>query len=71
MKKFAAQIERDMAFLMSKDLKKSLNTSDAISHLIKAKHLLDNVGLKSHSERLNSIIKNASSIDDTDIEVTV
>ena len=69
MKKFAAQIERDMDFLMSGNLKKSLNADDAIQHLSKARALLENAGMSSHSAAISSIIKRAQSIDESDIEV--
>lgn len=70
MKKYAADIERSMAFLMSADLKKSLGHSDAVAHLVKARNLLENVGRKAHSQAINTIIKRAQSIDDSNIEVT-
>jgi hypothetical protein len=69
MKKFAQQIEQNMTFLMSGDLKKSLNKSDAVSHLTKALALLENAGLKTHSSLVKSIIKRAELIDESDIEV--
>jgi hypothetical protein len=71
MKKYAADIERNMAFLMSADLKKSLNQDDAVAHLEKARNLLENLGLKTHSQAINTIIKKAVEIDDTNIEVTL
>jgi hypothetical protein len=69
MKKFAAQIERDMDFLMSGNLKKSLNADNAIIHLSKARDLLETAGLSSHSAAISSIIKKAKFIDESDIEV--
>lgn len=69
MKKYAAQIERDMNFLMSGNLKKSLSADDAIKHLSNARALLENAGLLSHSSAIFSIIKRAQSIDESDIEV--
>lgn len=69
MKKFAAQIEREMDFLMSGSLKKSLSADDAIQHLSNARDLLENAGLTRHSAAISSIIKRAQSIDESDIEV--
>ncbi len=71
MKKFAADIERNMAFLMSKDLKRSLSQGDAVAHLQKARNLLENLGLKTHSQAINTIIKRATEVDDSNIEVTL
>jgi hypothetical protein len=70
MRKYAADIERSMAFLVSGDLKKSISHSDAVAHLAKARNLLENVGRKAHSQAISTIIKRAESIDDSDIEVT-
>lgn len=67
--KYTAQIERDMDFLMSGNLKKSLSADDAITHLSKARDLLENAGLSIHSAAISSIIKKAKSIDESDIEV--
>ncbi len=69
MKKYASQIERDMDFLMSGNLKKSLCADDAIQHLSNARNLLENAGLLSHSTAISSIIKRAQTIDESDIEV--
>lgn len=69
MKKFAAQIEHDMDFLMSGNLKKSISADNAITHLSKAHDLLENAGLSSHSAAISLIIKKAKSIDESDIEV--
>ena len=71
MKKYAAQIEQEMDFLMSGNLKKSLNADDAIQHLSKARDLLENAGLTTHSAAISAIIKKAYSIDESDIEVMV
>ena len=70
MKKYAADIEESMAFLMSGDLKQSLGQSDAVAHLNKAKNLLENAGLKTHGQAISTIIKRAETVDDSDIEVT-
>jgi hypothetical protein len=69
MKKYAADIEKSMAFLMSQDLGKSLNASDAVSHLSKARNLLENLGLTTYSSAVSAIIKRAELIDESDIEV--
>lgn len=69
MDKFTGDIERNMNFLMSSDLKKSLSHEEAISHLAKARNLLANAGLMSYSSMVNSIIHRAQTIDDCDIEV--
>lgn len=69
MKKFATDIENNMAFLLSTDLKKSLGVDEAVAHLAKARNLLENVGFITHSNFINSIIKRASEIDESDIEV--
>lgn len=71
MKKFATDIERDMNFLLSGSLKKSLGASDGIAHLSKARNLLDNIGFKTHSAAISAIIKKAESIDESAIEVTL
>lgn len=69
MKKFATDIEREMDFLLSKNLKKSLGANDAIQHLSKARNLLENVGFKSHSAAISAIIKKAENTDESAIEV--
>jgi hypothetical protein len=69
MKKYAADIERSMAFFMSGDLKKSLAADDAIGHLVKARNLLESVGLVTHSRAIDNIIKQAKEVDESDIEV--
>lgn len=69
MKKYAADIEQSMAFLMSGDIKKSLNAGDAIAHLSKARNLLNNLELTAHRDAVDAIIKRAQSIDESDIEV--
>jgi hypothetical protein len=69
MEKYAADIERSMAFLMSGDLKKSLAADDAVGHLVKARNLLENVGLVTHSRAIDNIIKQAKEVDESDIEV--
>lgn len=71
MKKYAAQIEQEMDFLMSGSLKKSLNATDAIQHLSKARDLLENAGLTTHSAAISAIIKKAHDIDESDIEVMI
>lgn len=71
MKKFATDIEQQMSFLLSQDLKKSLGVDEAIAHLSKARNLLENVGLKSHSMAISAIIKKAESIDESVIEVQI
>lgn len=71
MKKFATDIEREMSFLLSSNLKKSLNANDAIEHLSKARNLLENLGHKKHSEAISVIIKKAESVDESAIEVTL
>lgn len=69
MKKYAADIEQSMAFLMSSGLKKSLNAKDAIAHLSKARNLLNNLELTAQRDAVDAIIKRAQSIDESDIEV--
>ena len=69
MKKFAATIERDMAFFLSRDLKKCLGTDEAISYLSKARNLLENAGLKTQCAAIDEIIKRAKTIDESTIEV--
>ena len=71
MKKFASDIEKNMDFLLSGNLKKSLGASEAISHLSKASNLLENAGFKSYSEAISEVIKKAKTIDDSDIEVSL
>lgn len=67
--KCATDIEKSMAFLMSKDLRKTLRADDGVAHLLKARNLLENLGLKEQSETLNKIIRQAITIDDSAIEV--
>lgn len=69
MNKFANDIERNMDFFLSANLKKSLGASEAIQHLSKARNLLENVGFKLHSAAISAIIKKAESIDESTIEV--
>lgn len=75
MKKFAnevQQLERSVAFLMdADDMKKSLNSNDAILHLSKALSYLEHAGLESHSSLVKSIIKRAQTIDESNIEVSL
>jgi len=71
MKNHTTNIENDMAFLLSGDLKKSLNVNEAISHLSKARNLLENAGFKTHCLAIDVIIKRAKTIDESDIEVTI
>lgn len=71
MKKYAADIERQMDFLMSGNLKKSLAANEAISHLSRARDLLENAGLHTHSAAISAIIKRAETIDESDIEVQI
>ena len=71
MKNFTTKIENDMAFFMSKDLKKSLGSDEAISSLYKARNLLENAGFKLHCAAIDAIIKRAQTIDESDIEVTL
>lgn len=71
MKKYAADIEASMAFLMGGDLKKSLAHSDGMTHLIKARNLLKNAGLTKHCQAVDVIIERASIVDDSDIEVSI
>jgi len=71
MKKFTANIERDMAFLLSGDLKKSLGADEAVSYLSKARNLLINAGFETHCAEIDAIIKKAQTIDESDIEVTL
>ena len=63
-------IEQNMAFLLSRNLKKALGSEEAVSHLSKARNLLVNAGLLSHSAKVEEIIKRAMLSDDSDIEVT-
>lgn len=69
MKKFAKEIENDMSFLLSGDLKKSLAADDAVRHLQKARDLLVNAGFETHAEQIEEIIRRAKSIDESQIEV--
>jgi len=63
-------LENSMNFLMSPGgIKKALGHDEAISHLEKAKNLLENAGLHAHSAMVSAIIKRASSINDSEIEV--
>ncbi|MCK9567739.1 hypothetical protein M0R72_02165 [Candidatus Pacearchaeota archaeon] len=71
MKNFTANIEHDMAFLLSGDLKKSLGADEAISSLSKARNLLQNAGLELQCAAVDAIIKRAQTIDESDIEVTI
>jgi hypothetical protein len=69
--KIQSTIERDMAFILSKDLKKSLSTDSAISSLVKARSLLNNAGLFNYCSLIDDIINKAQTIDDGVIEVTL
>jgi hypothetical protein len=69
MEKFATNIERNMAFMLSKDLKKSLSTDEAITSLSKARNILVNAGLETHCAAIDNIIERAKTIDDSSIEV--
>ena len=71
MKKYAADIEQSMAFLMGGDLKKSLAHSEGMNHLVKARNLLKNAGLTKHCQAIDVIIERAGAVDDSDIEVTL
>jgi hypothetical protein len=71
MKNFTTNIENDMAFLLSGDLKKSLGVDEAISSLSKARNLLQNAGLEIQCAAIDAIIKKAQSIDESNIEVTI
>lgn len=71
MKKFAEQIEKDMAFILSNDFQKSTEVDQAISSLSKARNLLTNAGLYTQCAAIDEIIKRASTIDESDIEVTL
>jgi hypothetical protein len=56
MNKFAAQIEQDMDFLMSGDVKKSISFDNATLYLKKASNLLRNAGLIVESKQIDNII---------------
>jgi hypothetical protein len=71
MKNYTTNIEQDMAFLLSGDLKKSLGVDKAISSLSKARDLLQNAGLELHCAAIDAIIKKAQTIDESNIEVTI
>lgn len=71
MKNFTTTIERDMAFLLSGDLKKSLGADEAISSLYNARDLLQNAGLEIQCAAIDAIIKKAQIIDESNIEVTI
>jgi hypothetical protein len=71
MKNFTKNIEQDMAFLLSGDLKKSLGADEAISSLSKARNLLQNAGFEVHCAAIDAIIKKAQIIDESDIEVSI
>jgi hypothetical protein len=71
MKNFTANIERDMAFFLSGDLKKSLGADEAISSLLKARNLLENAGMKLQCAAVDAIIKRAKTIDESTIEVSI
>jgi len=71
MKNFTANIEQDMAFFLSGDLKKSLGADEAISSLSKARNLLANAGLETYCVAVDAIIRRAQTIDECDIEVTI
>jgi hypothetical protein len=71
MEKFTANIDRDMAFFLSRDLKKSLGVDEAISSLSKARNLLENAGLFAYCTAVDAIIKRAQTIDESIIEVSL
>ena len=71
MEKFTTNIERDMAFMLSKDLKKSLGADEAVSNLLKARNLLENAGFKIQCAAIDEIIKRTQSVDESVIEVTL
>lgn len=71
MEKFAATIERDMAFFLSRELKGALGVDEAISSLTKARNLLENAGLKTQCAAVDEIIKRAKTIDESNIEVAL
>jgi hypothetical protein len=71
MEKFTANIDRDMAFFLSRDLKKSLGVDEAISSLSKARNLLENAGLFTYCTAVDAIIKRAQTIDESTIEVAL
>lgn len=61
MKKHEQDIETSMAFLLGgSGLKKYLSNHDAISHLVKAKNLLENAGLSKYASNVNNLIKKSS-----------
>lgn len=67
-----SDIEETMNFLMSPvGIKRALGHDEAISHLEKAKNLLENAGFRTHSAMIENIIKRASSINDSEIEVEI
>jgi hypothetical protein len=70
MEKYVADIEQSMAFLMSGELSKKLRKDEAVQHLSRARDLLEAAGLAVHSARIDTIIKRAQSIDESDIEVS-
>lgn len=71
MKNFTTNIENDMAFLLSGDLKKSLGADEAISSLSKARDLLKNAGFETHCAAIDAIINKAKTIDESNIEVVI
>jgi len=71
MDKFAAQIESEMALLMSGELKKDIQTDDAMALLSKAKDLLECAGIDSYSSEIVSIMRKTATEDESDIEVSV
>jgi hypothetical protein len=71
MKNFTTKIEQDMAFFLSRDLKKSLGADEAISSLLKARNLLENAGMTLQCAAVDAIIKRAQTIDESTIEVSI
>jgi hypothetical protein len=53
------KLASDMEFLMSGKIKKVAAHEKSISHLCKAKNLLENAGLSKHAEMIDVIITKA------------
>jgi hypothetical protein len=69
MKKFAEQIENDMAFMLCGTLRQSIQFENAIAHLDKASNLLKNAGFDDDSEFIQTIKKATLNGEYVDVEI--
>ena len=76
MTNYAKQIEKSMNLLLSGDYQPSFPREEALSHLVKARQLLENSGYLSKkgnsiAKQIDSIIQKTATIDEADIEVSL